>query len=180
MIKIRKFLGISMARRSRRRWLVAGFWALGLTLVLHFPALLRLRLPFFDSSAEWAIFFGFLLANVIAGKSRRGLLSDFEGRTPEDGQGDFSFMTPEDVAARKEAERRNRLDEREVRVRNAAHYRAYAVLRWVGSLLVIAAVADRVDEFAAARESLLLLFFLIIQWLPQSILLWTEPDMEEQ
>jgi hypothetical protein len=27
---------------------------------------------------------------------------------------------------------------------------------------------------------LLLLFFLIIQWLPQSILLWTEPDMEEQ
>jgi hypothetical protein len=89
-------------------------------------------------------------------------------------------MTPEDVAARKEAERRNRLDEREVRVRNAAHYRAYAVLRWVGSLLVIAAVADRVDEFAAARESLLLLFFLIIQWLPQSILLWTEPDMEEQ
>ena len=87
-------------------------------------------------------------------------------------------MTPEDIAARKEAEKQNRLDERELRVRNAAHYRAYGLLRLLGSALVFAAVADHINELAAARESLLLLFFLIIEWLPQSILLWTEPDME--
>jgi hypothetical protein len=180
MIKIRKFMGISMARRVRRRWLVVGLWALGLALVIYFPALLRFRFPFFGPTGEWAFFFGFLLVNVLGGQSRRGFVSDFEGRTPEDGPGDYSFMTPEDIAARKEAERQNRLDEREVRVRNAAHYRAYVPLRWFAFLLVLAAVTDHRMELADMRESLLLLLYLVILWLPQSILLWTEPDMEAE
>ena len=87
MIKIRKFMGISMARRSRRRWLVAGFWALGFALVVYFPALLRLRPPFFGSTGGWALGLGFLLVNVIAGASHRGLQRDFEGRTPKTAQG---------------------------------------------------------------------------------------------
>ena len=178
MINKRSYLGIPLAWRSTRRWLVIGTWVLMLLLVAYFPVLLRIRPPFFGVSGDWAFGIGLAVVNLLSAKSGRGIVRDFHMRSSEEGPADYSFMTPEDIAARKAAERRNHLDEREVKARNAAHYKAFEVLRWTGSLLVFAAVTDRSPSFADKRESLLLLIFLIIQWLPQSIILWTEPDME--
>jgi len=179
MINKRSFLGIPLARRSARRWLVVGFWVLILAFAVYFPLLLRMRPTFFGLPANWAFQFALLLISLLGGHDRRGLVRDFHGRTPEEGPADYSFMTPDDIAARKEAESQNRLDERDVRLRNAAHYRAYAAVRWIAFLVVFAAMTDPSLDFARLRQSLVLLLFLIIQTLPQSILLWTEPDMEE-
>jgi len=41
MIQQRKFLGISLARRSRRRTLVAGFWIMGFSFAVFAPFLFR-------------------------------------------------------------------------------------------------------------------------------------------
>jgi hypothetical protein len=180
MIDKRSYLGIPLARRSTRRWLVIGTWVLMLLLVAYFPALLRIRPVNFGYSGGWAFGIGLLVVNLLSAKSGRGIVRDFDLRSSEEGPADYSFMTPEDIVARKEAERHNRLDEREVKARNAAHYRAFTVLRWTGSVLVFAAIADQSPSFVDMRESLLLLFFLLTQWLPQSLILWTEPDMEDQ
>jgi hypothetical protein len=166
MIKNRKFLGTSMARRGRRRWLVVGFWALILTFVVIFPPLFRDHEAFFERPFFWVFFPLLILTSVLGGESRKGLVRDFHGHTSDEGSRDYSFMTPEDIAAREEAEKQNRLDEREVIVRNAAHYRAFEVLRWISPLVWVAAGTEPFKEAAYMRQSLLLFVVLVIQTLP--------------
>jgi hypothetical protein len=176
MIQQRKFLGISLARRSRRRTLVAGFWIMGFSFAVFAPFLFRGH----PRQFSW-VFLPFLAqAALLGGEGRKGLVRDFHGHTPDNEPVDYSFMTPEDIAARKEAEKQNRLDEREARARDAAHYKAFELLRWSVPLVAFAAFTEPFIGFAYVRQALLLLVVLVIQALPQSILLWTEPDMEEE
>ena len=179
MINKRSFLGIPLARRRTRRWLVVGFWVLLIAVAALFPLLLRIYAKSFVLPAELTLLFAFFLTTLLGGDGQKGIVRDFHGRTPEEGPADYTFMTPEDIAAHKQADKENRLDEREVNRRNAVHYKAYSALNWIAVPLVLVAVADRSLGLVDFGQSMILLFLFIIQALPQSILLWTEPDMEE-
>lgn len=71
------------------------------------------------------------------------------------------------------------LDEREREQRDRAHYRAYRILLWVmlAALLPYCVAMGRPSAWLM-RESPLVVWLLLVTALslPQSVLLWTEPD----
>jgi len=74
------------------------------------------------------------------------------------------------------------LDEREIRVRDRVHFVAYTVSRWFALLLFAAyALLSTLNVSWLARIGPLFFFLLALMlWsLPQTLILWTEPDMEE-
>jgi hypothetical protein len=74
------------------------------------------------------------------------------------------------------------LDERETRLRDRAHYTAYAVARWL-TLALFAIYAALLVFNPVWANRIVPSFFFLLMWtvwsLPQSIILWTEPDMDE-
>ena len=74
------------------------------------------------------------------------------------------------------------MDEREINLRDHFHFVAYSIARnMVLLLFVLCCFLDVLNQELLRQASPLLLFLLTITlWsLPQSIILWTEPDMEE-
>jgi hypothetical protein len=75
------------------------------------------------------------------------------------------------------------LDERETHERDRVHFNAYTVARWFALLLFVIyglLGAMHVAWFSRVGPFFLFLLTLTLWSLPQSIILWTEPDMEEQ
>jgi hypothetical protein len=75
------------------------------------------------------------------------------------------------------------LDERETHERDRVHFNAYTVARWFALLLfVIYGVlgAIHVAWFSRVGPFFLFLLTLTLWSLPQSMILWNEPAMEEQ
>ena len=75
------------------------------------------------------------------------------------------------------------LDERDLRDRDRVHFQAYTTSRWLALLLLIVQVVAGLAGPAwllRAGNAAFLLLALVLWSLPQSIILWTEPDMEEQ
>ena len=181
MINTRSFLGISMTKRHTRRLLVVGYWSVVLTLIGIVLLSLRTSGTFFGMPAEWPfMLIVVLMAGLLGGYGNLGLVRAFDGRSSEDRMlVDYSFMALSDIAARKEAEKETRLDERERNLRNAAHYKAYSAVRWVGFVCFFAFMPQQARMTVSLREAFLSLLFLGIWGLPQTIILWTEPDMEE-
>jgi hypothetical protein len=73
-------------------------------------------------------------------------------------------------------------DERDIRLRNAAHFEAYRIFRMiiVPIAIVLAIVFDTVwTNYQRLGAPLLILLWLLVFNLPQSLILWFEPDMEE-
>jgi hypothetical protein len=184
MINQRKFLGISLARRRNRRWLLVAYWAAILVLVGIGSSLIE---KYGNAASPFFLFFFILavdLAGVLGGEGKNGIVRQFQGRTAKDQRSiDYSFMTQEDIAALKEREKQVRLDERDENLRNAVHYKAYAFLRG-GAYLVFPALYllnfPRFSNLAFVRGPLLWILLIVLLSLPQSILLWTEPDMEAE
>ncbi len=74
------------------------------------------------------------------------------------------------------------LDERETSTRNEAHYRAYAILRWIVGTGGIAWLAAQVwaHNWMQAHTLLLLWTFVVfVLSLPQAVILWREPEADD-
>jgi hypothetical protein len=127
----------------------------------------------------------------LGGITPRGLVKPFNGKkprqpgttTPRIGLGLRVFPA---VIAGDEAEFRN--DERELHQRDRAHYLAYqGAGAAVAMILTVALFRSLFPEWFAwvtvppdeLYFGLLLAVAVLMMTLPQAILLWTEPDMEE-
>lgn len=162
MIKKTVYLGIPLARRRNRRWLVVGYWVVVLAFLASLnsnPAMKTLLLGRFPSHG-WvgpvatllsSVFFGYLTA-CLGGVSERGMLSEWDGP----------------------------LDERDIRLRNAAHFEAYRIFRMIifPFALILAVLFGTVwSRYQKLAAPLLLLLWCLVFSLPQSLILWHEPDV---
>ncbi len=152
------FLGmrINIASRSHRRWLVVAIFA-------GFAALLVSWFVFYGTLAVLLIFLAFTrLCRFLGGRSYRGgLLPSFDGG-----------------------------DERELIRRYRAHYVTYEYLDLAFLPALVAAIFKANPHNLPANPALRIFFGqlpygllvaagILYYTLPQAMLLWTEPDMEE-
>jgi hypothetical protein len=92
----------------------------------------------------------------------QGLVRDLEDRYRVDGTGDYSPI-----------------DEREAGERNRASYQALRIIRVVFTIAWFGSGFLSERYLSHIKDGFLTVFLLLLWTLPQSILLWTEPDMEE-
>jgi len=187
MIEKRIFPGISLARRKTRRRLVVGYWAFVLLLVGCASPIVFKHPTVFGVRAWVCINLIVGLTGFLGGNDRGGAVRAFQGRTAGERRTppDYSFMTVEDVAAKivakEQAEKECRLDERDTNLRNAAHFKAYVFMRKSAFFVIFALIAlgiPRLSRLEFLREPLLWLLLVVFLSLPQTLILWTEPDME--
>lgn len=175
-----KVFGLSMETRSARRRLVVVVYALLAALLAGgwFLDQFHVTGPYLYYAA-W--FIGYF---VFGGVGPRGLIKPFTGKGPRNQPMPSNLMELHLAATgalpRPEpSEYRN--DERELHLRDRAHYRAYGVLFTVfAPIWLIALWTPRLISPALALHLVLLLAtagFLMAITLPQAIILWTEPDM---
>jgi hypothetical protein len=153
-----RLLGIDMARRSNRRWLVAVTYVA----LLAFGAILWTLGG--NRGEAWAFTYLLLATSlfvnqiVFGGYGCWGLIRPFSARTP------LGVHTP----------RHN--DERDLRRRDRMHFYAYRI---VVSLILIGYFLGR-DLFRHPQvaNALLVGGLMVGLTLPQALLLWIEPDME--
>lgn len=75
------------------------------------------------------------------------------------------------------------VDERDIRVRDHAHYSAFSFMRAAGflcTLLLVAVFVLRRQWLVPLMAFLLYPAYALIMSLPQAIILWTEPDMDAE
>jgi energy-coupling factor transporter transmembrane protein EcfT len=182
------FMGkpVSMGSRMRRRWLVALVFvclALIIAMGVKFQWKGSFVLMFFATEFVNGFFFG--------GTHIGGLIKRFQGNEQESV---IASSTPGHLLkwgfqrARQPKDLELTNDERELLQRDRSHYRAYRIL-WLAVFFPLIAIVNQRDglhmlpEDLLRSESLVYGFFLatmvVYLTLPQAILLWTEPDMEE-
>jgi hypothetical protein len=170
MIYKRGFLGIPIAPRRNRRWLVAAYWLVIVSFTCGAFALLKAH-PQRSTGINILFTYAFMFAAI--GLGRMVWDTSF---TPQNASAGIRTLFDSALEGRrtKAAPR----DEREQRQWDKAHTTAYALL----SLVVILAFPLQLWKYlpdpGQLREPLILLVTLVIINLPQSVLLWTEPDME--
>jgi hypothetical protein len=178
---------IDMASRARRRCLVvlvyAGFAALLAWLWFH---------NHWPGAFYWPVIASmfvnrFLLGGLLPG----GLVKPFQNKK------NYSYKSESSLddllrwgfhRAPDPGKDTFRSDERELRERDRAHYQAYGTLYSAVTLLLFA-IIDRIERVPfltslPVPSDLFLCYLAIVTLilaatLPQAILLWTEPDMEE-
>jgi hypothetical protein len=164
MINKATYLRIPLRRRKNRRWLVAGYWAVVLLCLASFywsPVLQILLHGSFRGQGLagvlapilTGVLFGYL-TTCLGGVSERGPITAWDGP----------------------------FDERDIRLRNAAHFEAYRIFRMiiVPIAIVLAIVFGTVwANYQRLGAPLLILLWLLVFNLPQSLILWFEPNMEE-
>jgi hypothetical protein len=152
------FLGMNMARRGNRRWLVAVTY---LSLIALWAALIGTQGEHGEALAFTVLLLTaslFVNGIVFGGYGRWGLIKPFSTRTP--------FGSP--TAWHN--------DERELRRRDRMHFYAYRI---VVALMLLAYYLGR-DPFQHPQISNALMLGAVVLGLtlPQALLLWIEPDME--
>jgi hypothetical protein len=179
---------VSMARQVRRRWLV----------VLIYAALALLMVPLWyfthwRGTGVYAFWAAMLACRLfLGGYYAGGLVKPFSGKAPKQTDAPpplllLKLNVYRPVLADEDPAYRN--DERDVQQRDHAHYQAYqgvglaVMVPWfITSLRLIKPgllgwiPMDPDEMYYGLLMIVLTLFFT----LPQSILLWTEPDMEEE
>jgi hypothetical protein len=181
MIVRQRWMGIPLALRRNRRWCVGTYW---LMVASAFASLAWFgyrtgELPVL-SNPTWLYVAAISLTGILGGRERNGLIRLFpKGRQAPD---DYSFMTPEDIAAKKEQLKTNWWDERETTALQRYQSRAYSIVR-LGFYPVLCALivldVPAAAKYTFLREPLLWLLLVVLWSLPQTLILWTEPDMEE-
>jgi hypothetical protein len=146
------FLGMNMARRGNRRWLVA----------VTYLGLIALWAALIGTQGERAVLLlaASLFVNgiIFGGYGRWGLIKPFNTRTP------FGSPTPWHN------------DERELHRRDRMHFYAYRI---VVALMVLAYFLGRYPFQHPEMSNTLMLGAVVLGLtLPQALLLWIEPDME--
>jgi hypothetical protein len=181
MISSNRILGFSVARRGTRRALVLVYWSF---LALSCVAFLihQARHGFDGGSVVFTLQFLVFLTALLGGVRAGGFVKPFRGvhlvPLMESG-GLQSLLRPANPPAILEDAG---LDERESRLRDRVHFVAYTLTRWFALLLFVLYGAVGFVHAAWLALAGPFFFFLLTMtlWsLPQSIILWTEPDMEE-
>jgi hypothetical protein len=179
---------VSMAQRSRRRLLVVSIYGAlaALMIVLWFVS----RWHGTGVYVFWAALIACRL--FLGGYNAGGLVKPFNGKAPKQSEMPPPLLALKlhlyrPVLASDETQYRN--DERELNERGRAHYAAYQVMGvamcvpWLFSSLRImrpewfGGIGMTPDEMYFGMLLIALTLFLT---LPQAILLWTEPDMENE
>jgi fatty acid desaturase len=172
-----KFFGISIARRRTRRVFVIGIWCAG---VLCGLAFLHGAVSHRDRALGfWAIMALQLilqLPNFLGGFRSGGMVRPFLAAKPGPEQVQSLF------GPRKPFGQDAPLDERETGERDRIHFLAYRIALAIA--LVMGLILFVLCGYSFQWISRLTLFFffaliVILLGLPQTIILWTEPDMEE-
>ncbi len=185
---------LGMARRTNRRILVVVFYAV---------FFLGLALSWLSSRGShggffWATLFTVLLGPILGGYfvqstsliGGASLVEPFNGRKPlyypkKSGMSYFRSLFYSEV----DPDPGLRIDERSVRNRNRAAYRAFNIL---GALVIIAMLVGwiggdpesfyglgmTVEQSHRVVRLLLQIGYLFALTLPQAIMLWNEPDIE--
>ena len=154
----------NLTSRSRRRIMVLFFW----TLIAALCVLLS-----WDFGGKINIFFLLILIQIpaLCGAVRRGGLIH-PAQKQKRYQVDYLPLRPGEV-----------LDEREERERDWIHYRALTWCRWLSlAFFVVYVLLGLVSPTAQLRHGPALFFLMMITlWsLPQTLILWTEPDLEPE
>lgn len=176
---------VDMAQRSRRRVLVAAIYGAFAVLLAVLCATGQLR-----GSSGWIIWFALLACRFfLGGYYTGGLAKPFNGKGPRPSDAPPSLLALKlRVYPAPAQENTYRNDERELRQRDNAHYRAFQALGMALAVpLLVACLRLIVPEFMnriplppdALYYALLLVAMFLFLTLPQAILLWTEPDMPE-
>jgi hypothetical protein len=177
---------VSMARRSRRRVVVVVIYLALASLVIASSGFSGWRgvSPY----VIWAVILACRL--FLGGYYAGGLVKPFSGKAPSQSEAPPSLLMLklrvfEPVPGVGEAYRN---DERELHQRDRAHYVAYKALGvallvpWITSSLLGDQNLFSLNLAIVNRLCSALILGLIAMFLtlPQSILLWTEPDMENE
>ena len=176
---------LDMAARVHRRALVVAIYT-GLAILM--AALWSIDR--WHTSGMYMIFATVLVNRLfLGGYNFGGLIKPFNGKAPRRSGAPSPFLMLAlriYIPAPDESEYRN--DERELHQRDRAHYQAYLVLTIALTLLWILAdwkmTAPRSLAWMPVSADVLLYGLVLMAivaavTLPQAILLWTEPDMEE-
>ncbi len=176
----RNLWGWSINRRSTRRWIVVFYWLL-VALIAYATLCYTIR--------HGGAFLGIqiiqilvLLPALLGGVRAGGAIKPFRGlRSPV-----YAFMDQRmislfhrDTAAEQEVE----LDERETRLRDRVHFVAYTVVRWLAmGLIVLYGIFGMTNpEWLGLTGPMFFVLLVLVLWsLPQSIILWNEPDVEAE
>jgi hypothetical protein len=182
MIGRQQWMGISVASRRNRRWIVAMYW---LMVALAFGLLAWYGYwsgkPLSRRNPVWFYYAALTLTGILGGRERNGLVRLFPKQRKQKPE-DYSFMTQEDIAAKKAQLKSSEWDEREAGALQHYQSKAYSLLTLIAlpALFVLFALdVPEAARYAFLREPLLW-FLLVVLWsLPQTLILWNEPDMEE-
>jgi hypothetical protein len=172
--------GLSLARRATRRWLVAGYWIvvcawLGLALWCAWDEGNERHTANFVH-VLWLLFF---VPPLLGGVKHGGLVKPYRGVRWASLQEQGSVSTlfgKSDAQATEEA-----LDERERNERDRMHFVAYTVARWLTLAMVVLFAGLSAWNFAWGQHfgAVCLCVLALVFWsLPQSLILWNEPDVE--
>ncbi|HTZ89745.1 MAG TPA: hypothetical protein VMA71_05365 [Alloacidobacterium sp.] len=184
------FLGrrISTARQLRRRVLVIAIYAALALLMAVLWATTGLR-----GSGAYVIWAAILACRFfLGGYYAGGLVKPFNGKAPKQTEVPSSLLAIklriyQPVPADDDAAYRN--DERELHLRDHAHYLAFQIIgvavcvpMFIASMRLIrpSLMSWIPMQPDAIYYGLTLVALILFLTLPQAILLWTEPDMEEQ
>jgi hypothetical protein len=174
-----KFFGISIAQRRTRRAFVIGIWcatALCGWIFLHGVENLRDRsLGVLAILAMQMIlqFFPWLLGGFRSG----GMVKPFRAAKPDPKQVQSLF------GPRKPFGQDAPLDERETGERDRIHFLAYRIALVIALMMFLILFVLSGTSFQWMNRLAPVFFFaltMILLGLPQSIILWTEPDMEPE
>ena len=176
---------VDMAARVHRRMLVVLIYATLAMLMAGLFALDRWR-----TTGYYLVFATFLINRVfLGGYNFGGLVKPFSGRAPERQDPPPFLMLALRVYPKEPVRDEYRSDEREMQHRDRAHYVAYQGMAVVLAVLWLLSswnnFAPRLLAWIPLSPALLiygvvLAATVVALTLPQAILLWTEPDMEEQ
>jgi len=180
------FPWFSTARRRTRRLIVVAYWIVALCVfgIVQWKEVLRpghldgLGLLF---PLQAIIFLPAILGGVRAG----GMVKPFRGVHWAPSQQHDETQTlfgPRRPVVNSMTAADLELDERDLRERDRMHFYAYTIARWLILLflaLQVGAVFLSPDWLLRAGDAAFFLLALVIWSLPQSMILWTEPDMEQ-
>lgn len=171
MIYKRSFFGLSVAPRKHRRLIVSAWWLLVLIVFAGFALLIKTHPRWFGSILfGYGFFFAFMAINSLG---RWIWVPAQDQRKVAAG-----IRTLFDQAFQREREKNLAPDERERRQWDQAMRSAYSVLIIASLLLISIHYIDRVPTPLYVREPLIWFGLFSLLNLPQSIYLWTEPDLE--
>jgi hypothetical protein len=178
-----KFFGLSLAHRLTRRWIVALYWLWVAVFSFLFFRHQSQRSPSLFDILLVVQMLALLPALMLGGVSSEGPVKPFRrirsALFPE--RNDLSVFGQSRPIRNSAAADEADLDERETRLRDRVHFVAYTWTRWIALLcFAVYGCVNALDDDALRRAGpfFLYLLTLVIWSLPQSLILWNEPDME--
>jgi hypothetical protein len=169
MIQKFSFLGMSLYSKRRRRGLVVAYYlVIASVMALAFWRERFLGYGFVTQTLMLGGFFGGIRAE--------GVIKPYSEQTPDPAYSGIQELNLSGIRSRSMPKL---LDEREIHERNQAHYTAYRLLRWLIcgiTVICILGTAFRPDFLLKDYLTLLWGITILVLSLPQSVILWTEPD----